>query len=247
MRTPLAIITGGSRGLGFETARQLGILGYRLVIAAKDKTRLAQAAATLKEHGYDVQARTLDMASTRSINAFGAWAKSLGPVDVLVNAAGILPEAGPLGASDVLASTGGPRDKTTVLGADDKEVVQTITVNGLGPWRLCKVIVPLMVQGGRIVNVSSGMGGITEMGTGYFGYRSSKVMINVLTRTLARELAPRGILVNSVCPGWVKTDMGGPSATRTIEHGASGIVWAATLPPDGPTNGFFRDGQPIAW
>ena len=232
MRTPLAIITGGSRGLGFETARQLGILGYRLVVAAKDKTRLTDAANVLTDHGYDVHPKVLNMATPRSIASFGEWAKSFGGVDVLVNAAGILPES---------------EGKHTILEADDKAVVQTITVNGLGPWRLCKVIAPLMVQGGRIVNVSSGMGGITEMGTGYFGYRASKAMINVLTRTLAVELRPRGVLVNSVCPGWVKTDMGGTSATRTVEHGASGIVWAATLPPDGPTNGFFRDGQPIAW
>jgi NAD(P)-dependent dehydrogenase (short-subunit alcohol dehydrogenase family) len=91
------------------------------------------------------------------------------------------------------------------------------------------------------------MGALTDMGTGYFGYRVSKAGLNVLTRTLAQELAPRGIKVNSVCPGWVRTDMGGPNATRDVEHGASGIVWAATLPPAGPTNGFFRDGRPIPW
>ena len=232
MRTPLAIITGGSRGLGFETARQLGALGYRLVIAAKDKKRLSEAAKSLKEHGYDVHPKVLDMGSARSITRFGEWAKSLGPVDVLVNAAGVLPEWG---------------SNATVLGADEKQVLDTITVNAFGPWRLTRLIVPLMAEGGRIVNVSSGMGGLTEMGTGCFGYRASKAMLNVLTRTLAKELKAKGILVNSVCPGWVKTDMGGPNATRTVKEGASGIVWAATLPPDGPTDGFFRDGQPIAW
>ena len=232
MRTPLALVTGGSRGLGFETARQLGVLGYRLVLAAKDKTRLADAASTLKSHGYDVQARTLNVGSARSIAAFGTWAKSLGPIDVLVNAAGILPESG----GDV-----------TVLGADDKAVADSISVNAMGPWRLCKVIAPLMAEDGRIVNVSSGMGGLTEMGTGYFGYRASKAILNVLTRTLSQELHERGVMVNSVCPGWVRTDMGGPSATRDVQHGAAGIVWAATLPPGGPSGGFFRDGQALAW
>ena len=231
MRTPLALVTGGSRGLGFETARQLGILGYRLIIAAKDKTRLAAAAAELKEHGYDVHPKTVDMASARSIAAFGQWAGALGPIDVLVNAAGISPE----------------HYRDGVLGADDKAVAGTLTVNALGPWRLCKALAPHLGDGARIVNVSSGMGGLTEMGSGYFGYRASKAALNVLTRTLAHELKPRGILVNSVCPGWVKTDMGGPSATREVSAGASGIVWAATLPADGPTGGFFRDGQPIAW
>ena len=232
MRTPLAIVTGGSRGIGFETARQLGGLGYRLVIAAKDKKRLASAAAGLKEHGVDVHPKTIDMGSARSIVAFGAWARSLGAVDVLVNAAGILPESG---------------SGATVLGADDKTVSDTIAVNAMGPWRLCKALAPLMAQDGRIVNVSSGMGGLTEMGGGYFGYRASKAMLNVLTRTLALELKAQGILVNSVCPGWVRTDMGGPNATRSIAEGAAGVMWAATLPAGGPTGGFFRDGQPIAW
>jgi len=237
MNAPLAIVTGGSRGLGFETARQLGKLGYRLVIASKDKKRLEAAAKALKTQGYDVTAKTLDVASSRAATAFGKWAAKLGPVAVLVNAAGILPET-----SGAYSGKG-----ATVLGAGDKEVVDTLTVNAIGAWRLCKVIAPRLADNGRIVNVSSGMGALTEMGSGYFGYRASKAALNVLTRTLALELKPRGIMVNSICPGWVKTDMGGSNATRTVEQGASGIVWAATLPPGGPSGGFFRDGQAIAW
>ena len=172
------------------------------------------------------------MASPASIKSFGTWAKSLSPIDVLVNAAAILPESG---------------NGSSVLGASDDDVLDTITINGMGPWRLTKLIVPHIAQDGRIVNVSSGMGGLQEMGGGYFGYRASKAMLNVLTRTLALELASRGIMVNSVCPGWVKTDMGGSNAPRSVEEGASGIVWAAHLSPGGPTNGSFRDGQPIAW
>ncbi len=237
MNAPLAIVTGGSRGLGFETARQLGKLGYRLVIASKDKKRLEAAAKALQAQGYDVTAMPLDVASSRAVAAFGKWAAKLGPAAVLVNAAGILPET-----SGAYSGKG-----ATVLGAGDKEVVATLTVNAIGAWRLCKVIAPRLADNGRIVNVSSGMGALTEMGSGYFGYRGSKAALNVLTRTLANELKPRGIMVNSICPGWVKTDMGGPNATRTVEQGASGIVWAATLPPGGPSGGFFRDGQAIAW
>lgn len=231
MTAPLAIVTGGSRGLGLETARQLGRLGYRLVIAAKDKKRLAAAELALKTEGFDTKSKALDMASLRSITAFGTFAATLGPIDVLVNAAGISSE----------------HMRDGVLGAEDKDVVATLTVNALGPWRLCKAIVPHLANNARIVNVSSGMGGLTEMGSGYFGYRASKAAINVLTRVLSKELTPRGIMVNSVCPGWVRTDMGGASATRSVEHGASGIVWAATLGPGGPTDGFFRDGHPLAW
>jgi NAD(P)-dependent dehydrogenase (short-subunit alcohol dehydrogenase family) len=230
--TPLAIVTGGSRGLGFETARQLGRLGYRIVIASKDKSRLDAAAKLLAAEGIDVQAKTLDVASARSIAGFGKWAAKLGPIDVLVNAAGILPES-ELGAKDAAAI--------------DKAVTDTLLVNAIGPWRLSQALKPFLANNGRVVNVSSGMGALTDMGGGYFGYRASKASLNVLTRTLARELAGRGIMVNSVCPGWVKTDMGGPNATRDVSTGASGIVWAATLPPGGPSNGFFRDGQPIAW
>ncbi len=237
MNAPLAIVTGGSRGLGFETARQLGKLGYRLVIASKDKKRLEAAAKALQAQGYDVTAKPLDVASSLSIAAFGKWAAKLGSIAVLVNAAGILPET-----SGAHSGKG-----ATVLGAGDKEVAATLTVNAIGPWRLCKAIAPRLADNGRIVNVSSGMGGLTEMGSGYFGYRASKAALNVLTRTLARELEPRGIMVNSICPGWVKTDMGGSNATRTVEQGAAGIVWAATLPPGGPSGGFFRDGQAIAW
>jgi NAD(P)-dependent dehydrogenase (short-subunit alcohol dehydrogenase family) len=234
---PLVIVTGGSRGLGYETARQLAALGYRLVIASKNKERLNAAAAMLKSAGYDVTTKTVDMGSARSITSFAQWAMRLGPIDVLVNAAGILPETS--------KAHGGKG--ATVLGAGDKEVVETITVNALGPWRLTAALSPYLALNARIVNVSSGMGGIAEMGSGYFGYRASKAMLNVLTRTLASELAPRGIMVNSVCPGWVKTEMGGAHASRSVEHGASGIVWDATLPPGGPSNGFVRDGKGIAW
>jgi NAD(P)-dependent dehydrogenase (short-subunit alcohol dehydrogenase family) len=206
-------------------------LGYRLIIAAKDRKRLGDAAAVLTDHGYDVHARVIDMGSARSIAAFGQWAAALAPIDALVNAAGILPEG----------------DGGHILDTPDKAVVDCLTVNAIGPWRLCKALAPHLAPNARVVNVSSGMGGIAEMGSGYFGYRASKAALNVLTRVLARELAPRGVLVNSVCPGWVKTDMGGPGATRDVAQGASGIVWAATLPPEGPSNGFFRDGKPIAW
>ena len=107
----------------------------------------------------------------------------------------------------------------------------------------------MMIAGGygRVVNVSSGMGSLSDMGGRSLGYKASKTALNALTRVLAGEVKGEGIKVNAVCPGWVRTDMGGPSASRSLEQGASGIVWAATLPEDGPSGGFFRDGKPLDW
>ena len=110
-----------------------------------------------------------------------------------------------------------------------------------------QALIPLMLGGGRVVNVSSGMGQLAEMNGGCPGYRLSKAALNALTRILADELKGTGVKANSVCPGWVKTDMGGPDAPRTPEQGVQTIVWLATLSDEGPTGGFFRDKQPIPW
>lgn len=239
MRAPLAIVTGGSRGLGFEVARQLGARGYLLIIAAKTKKRLDAAARELLQEGLDVTPKALDLGSLRSITAFASWASRRGDIDALINCGGILPE------QDKRHANGGKG--RTVLGAADTAVAQSLNVNTLGPWRLTRALAPQLAPNARVVNVSTGMAGLNEMGAGFFGYRASKAALNVLTITLAKELSDRGVMVNSVCPGWVRTDMGGPDATRSIKEGAAGIVWAATLEPDGPTGGFFRDAKPLAW
>jgi len=121
--------------------------------------------------------------------------------------------------------------------------------NLYGPLLVSQALIPLMKihDYGRVVNVSSGAGQLSEMQTGYPTYRISKTALNALTRITANELKDTTILVNAVCPGWVKTDMGGPNAPRTVEQGVETIVWLATLPEDGPTSGFFRDRQPIPW
>jgi NAD(P)-dependent dehydrogenase (short-subunit alcohol dehydrogenase family) len=100
---------------------------------------------------------------------------------------------------------------------------------------------------GRVVNISSGMGQLSDMGGHSPSYRVSKTGLNALTRMLTAELGEENILVNSVCPGWVRTDMGGPNARRSVEQGAETPVWLATLPDDGPRGGFFRDRKPIPW
>ena len=125
----------------------------------------------------------------------------------------------------------------------------TLATNFYAPLRLCQALVPLMRKRGygRVVNLSSGMGQLDEMSDGWAAYRVSKTALNALTRMVADATRGEGILVNSVCPGWVRTDMGGSSATRGVEKGAQTAVWLASLPDDGPTGGFFRDRQPIPW
>ena len=125
----------------------------------------------------------------------------------------------------------------------------TVATNLLGPWRVCQAFLPLLrkSRAGRIVNVSSESGSLAQMGVGPPAYQVTKAALNALTRTLAAELNGSRILVNAVCPGWVATDMGGAGAPRSVEEGAAGIVWAATLPQNGPTGGFFRDGKPLPW
>ncbi len=232
---PTAVVTGASRGLGLETARQLGRLGYRVLMAASHAGRLKEAAAGLATEGLDIAARRLDVTRAASVDAFARWVLKEAPaIDVLVNCAGAWFE------------DGSPAEGS-VTGDEAKAMRRSFEVNTFGPWMLARALAPSIRPAGRIVNVSSGMGSLTGMGAGRYGYRASKAALNVLTVTLAHDLKSRGIMVNSVCPGWVRTDMGGPHATRSIPEGATGIVWAATLRPGGPTGGNFRDGQPIAF
>jgi NAD(P)-dependent dehydrogenase (short-subunit alcohol dehydrogenase family) len=231
MSTRTALITGANRGLGFETARQLGRLGYRVIASGRDPAEAERAAETLRAEGLDAVAYVLDVAEDESCGRLD----QLGPVDVLVNNAGITAESAEASQS--------------ALGVEGARLREAFETNTLGAYRVTQALAPGMRdrQYGRIVNVSSGMGQLSEMGGGNPAYRVSKVGLNALTRIFAEELAGTGVLVNSVCPGWVRTDMGGPSARLTPEEGVETIVWAATLPDGGPTGGFFRYKQPIPW
>lgn len=176
----------------------------------------------------------LDVTSEQSVKTFAGWLEATCKrCDVLVNNAGVM--ADPRGSR--------------VLDSRPATYRETFETNLLGPLMLIQALVPLMKKGGygRIVNLSSGQGQLSDMGAGTPAYRISKTALNALTRTCAAELSGGGILVNSVCPGWVKTDMGGPSAPRTVAQGADTAVWLATLPEGGPSGGFFRDRKPIPW
>jgi NAD(P)-dependent dehydrogenase (short-subunit alcohol dehydrogenase family) len=233
---PVAIVTGAYRGLGFETCRQLAQQGYRVVLAARKEPQGRGAAEVLREEGLDVIFHTLDVTSDASVQALAEFLeKTFGRLDVLVNNAGIFPDTAPW--------TG----ESSIFNADLDTVRTGLETNTLGPLRLCQALIPLMQGKGRVVNISSGMGQLSEMNGCCPGYRLSKTALNAVTRILAEELKDTDIKVNSICPGWVRTEMGGQDAPLSIEEGAKGIVWAAVLPDEGPTGGFFRHGERIDW
>jgi len=226
----IAVVTGASRGLGLETCRQLAAQGYRVILTARDEAAIQRGVAALKG-GADVEGHPLDVSSDGSVDAFFAWlAKAHGRIDVLVNNAG--------------RTYGGWSERLP----DAAAMAAAIDNNALGGWRMILRALPMMNDAGygRIVNVSSGMGALTDMNGGSAAYRISKTALNAVTRIASNE-AGANVKINSVCPGWVRTDMGGQGATLSAEQGASGIIWAATLPDDGPNGGFFRHGKPIAW
>ncbi len=226
--SPIALVTGANRGIGLEVSRQLAQSGMRVFLGARDAAKGEAAAGEMARGGFDVQAVALDVTDAASIQALR---DRVGAVDVLVNNAGVDYDT----------------DQTT-LSADLARVRGTFETNLFGAWMMAQAFAPGMRdrRWGRIVNVSSGAGSLTGMGRGAPGYSASKAALNALTRLLAAELAGTGVLVNSVCPGWVATDMGGRGG-RLVQDGAASVVWAATLPDDGPTGGFFRDGRPVAW
>jgi NAD(P)-dependent dehydrogenase (short-subunit alcohol dehydrogenase family) len=203
------------------------------LLGSRDHAKGIAAAAELNANGLPVEPRQLDVANVQSIRECMNWVRrDIGRLDILVNNAGIMVEdddADPL---------------------EEVEIVRdTMQTNVYGPLLLSRLAVPIMKtrRYGRIVNLSSGMGSLSEMGAGYIAYRMSKAGINVVTRVLAAETEGMGILVNSVDPGWARTAMGGRGATRSVERGAETPLWLATLPDDGPTGGFFRDRRAIAW
>ena len=235
--TRTALVTGANRGIGFEIVRQLARLGVLAVIGARDPKDGVAAAEKLQSEGLDVPVVALDVDREDSAAAAVAEVKRLyGRLDVLVNNAAILIDA-PGGFNASLFELTGETAR------------RTFETNVLGPLRLIQAAAPLMrEQGyGRIVNLSSIAGQLAEMGKGYPAYRISKTALNALTRIAAAELNEGNIKVNAMCPGWVRTDMGGANAERSVEQGADTAVWLATLADDGPTGGFFRDRKPIAW
>ena len=235
MKKKIALVTGSNRGLGFETCRQLAQLGLTVILSARDFSKGKVVAKQLVDKGLDVLFYQLDVSNQSNISrTVHQIEQQFARLDILVNNAAILYDTW-----------------QKALDADLEVVNQALITNLFGPWRLSQLCIPIMKRNryGRIVNVASGAGSLHYMGAGTPAYSISKTALNAFTRILAAELHGTGILVNSVDPGWVSTDMGGRGGGggRPVEEGAKGIVWAATLPDNGPTGGFFFDGKPSPW
>jgi NAD(P)-dependent dehydrogenase (short-subunit alcohol dehydrogenase family) len=226
----VAVVTGANRGIGLEVCRQLAALGYAVVLGSRDPDKGRAAADRLGSPR--VASCRLDVADEDSVRAAADWVGArFGRCDALVNNAAIDYDPGERASS-----------------ADLGVVHEAMETNLFGAWRTTLALLPLLRASGRgrIVNVSSEGGSLASMGAGAPAYSVSKASMNALTRILAAELRPARILVNAICPGWTATDMGG-HAGRPVADGAASVVWGVTLPDDGPTGGFFRDGRALRW
>ncbi len=233
------LISGANRGLGFEAAKQLAKKGYKVFLGCRDIDKGTKAAQDLLSQNLDVEIVKLDVTKINQIKDLANDLKKREiTIDILINNAGVFLESdGPLDKS-----------RSSVLEVDPIIVLKTIETNTMGALNLVQVFAPEMKErkAGRIINVSSGMAQLKGM-QGYFpGYRMSKVSLNALTKMLASELGEFGIYINSVCPGWVRTDMGGPQANLSISEGVETILWLVDCEPS-PQGDFLRDKKPIEW
>ena len=237
----IALVTGANKGIGFEIARQLAQKGIKVLVGARDQTKGDQACSRMTGEGLDVQPVLIDVNQARTVEAAVARIEDVhGRLDVLVNNAGIMLDT-----------------QSDILELDPYIFQNTLETNSLGPLLLSQACVPIMKRNnyGRIVNMASTLGSLAEIASPQSSYaellvpayRLSKTLLNGITVLLAKELRGTNILVNSACPGWVRTDMGGGEAPLSPEQGADTPVWLATLEDGGPTGGFFRERQPVPW
>jgi NAD(P)-dependent dehydrogenase (short-subunit alcohol dehydrogenase family) len=244
MSDKVALISGANKGLGLETGRQLGKLGYTVLLGSRDALKGEVAARLLREEGIDARVVKLDVVKQSDIDAAAAMIEAeFGKLDVLVNNAGVMHEKG--------------WTKNTTSETTMENLRATFETNLFAVFAVTKAMLPLLKasEAGRVVNVSSILGSVSlqatkgspTYSTKLFAYNASKAALNVLTISLAHELRGTKIKVNSAHPGWVKTDLGGSAAPMSVVDGAKTEVDLATLGEDGPTGGFFHDGKEIAW
>ena len=228
----VAIVTGGNRGIGHEICKELSRAGCYVVLTSRNEEEGRRAVAKLDHHD-NVAFRRLDVTDSKDIASLRDWIlKTQGRVDILINNAGVYLDEG-----------------VSVFDVDENIMHDTLAVNFYGAFHMCRAFVPIMRQNGygRIVNVSSGYGAMSEMGGYVAAYRISKAALNALTLIMANELRDGNIKVNAVCPGWVRTDMGGGTAPISPEAAARDIVHFALVDSKGPTGSFFRYKNPIQW
>jgi len=228
----IALVTGGNRGIGFEVVRQLGLAGFRVFVGARRAEDGAKAVSSLAGEKVEAEYVSIDVSDMKSIQgAFRVVSGSVTSLDVLVNNAGIL-----------LA------ESSDILAAPFEEIEASLRTNALGALMVTRIFRPLLKKGSRVINVSSKAGQISGgMGTYAPAYSFSKVAMNAITCLCAHVLRPEGIAVNAMCPGWVRTDMGGSSATRSVREGADTAVWLATEAPIRETGKFWKERTVIAW
>ncbi|MBT3190773.1 MAG: SDR family oxidoreductase [Anaerolineae bacterium] len=224
----VVLVTGANRGIGLETAKQMKAKGYEVILTSRDAKKGEVAARDLGVHFHP-----FDVLSEKSIAALKSYVETeFGRLDALINNAGIL-----LDRND------------HILDIPEEKLRKTLDTNTYAPLALTRAFLPMMLDQnyGRIVNVSSVLGQIISFNDYTPAYRLSKLALNGITLMLADAVKGKNILINSVHPGWVKTDMGGAEAPLGLEEGARGLVWAATLPDNGPQGGFFQDGKRMEW
>ena len=231
-KNKIALITGANKGIGYEIARQLGEKGYHVLVGARKADAGKLAVASLQKAGASAEFVQIDVSDQASIQkAAKTVAAQFDHLDALVNNAAIM------------------EDKSNITEVADDLLLRTLKTNTFGPLLVTQAFLPLLtkIPGATVVNMSSGLGQLSDMADTYPAYSISKTSLNAVTRQFAAALRDKGVTVNSVCPGWVKTDMGGANAPRTVQQGADTVTWLVTEAPRDLTGKFLRDKAVIPW